>query len=195
MKLLRILPFAKKLMEETIIDGETVIDATTGNGNDTLYLAELVGDSGRVFAFDIQQAALDATAARLGELSERVSLILDSHEHVEKYVDGQIGGAVFNLGYLPHSDDLSIVTTPDSTIKAIHTMLAMLKKGGIIAVSIYDGHEGGGVERDALLAYVKSLHQSHVHVVRYELFNQRNNPPFLILLEKMKEFETVKQVD
>ena len=195
MKLLRILPFAKKLMGETIVAGEIVIDATTGNGNDTLYLAELVGDSGRVFAFDIQQAALDTTLQRLGELSERVSLILDSHEHVKKYVDGQIGGAVFNLGYLPHSEDLSIVTTPDSTIKAIHTMLGMLKKGGIIAVSIYDGHEGGGEERDALLAYVKSLHQSHVHVVRYELLNQRNNPPFLILLEKMKEFETARQVE
>ena len=129
--------------------GETVVDATAGNGNDTLFLAELVGENGHVYAFDIQQAALDSTAKRLGELNERVSLILDSHENVEKYVNGQIGGAVFNLGYLPHSEDLSIVTKPDSTIKAIHTMLGMLKKGGIIAVSVYDGHEGGAEERDA----------------------------------------------
>ena len=71
----------------------------------------------------------------------------------------------------------------------------MLKKGGIIAVSVYDGHEGGQEERDALLAYVKSLHQADVHVIRYELINQRNNPPFLIALEKMKEFEVVRQVD
>ncbi len=195
MKLLRVLPFAKYLLGETVIAGETVVDATAGNGNDTHFLAEQVGVNGHVYAFDIQQAALDSTAERLGVLNERVSLILDSHDNVEQYVNGPIGGAVFNLGYLPHSEDLSIVTKPDSTIKAIHTLLGMLKKGGIIAVSVYDGHEGGQEERDALLDYVKSLHQADVHVIRYELINQRNNPPFLIALEKMKEFEVVRQVD
>jgi len=195
MKLLRVLPFAKYLLSETVEVGETVVDATAGNGNDTLFLAEHVGENGHVYAFDIQQAALDSTAERLGELNERVSLILDSHDNVENYVDGRIGGAVFNLGYLPNSEDLTIVTKPDTTIKAIHTLLGMLKKGGIIAVSVYDGHEGGSEERDALLAYVKSLHQADIHVIRYELLNQRNNPPFLIALEKMREFETVRQVE
>ena len=194
MKLLRVLPFARRLLEQTIVPGETVIDATAGNGNDTLFLAEHVGVNGQVYAFDIQPAALDSTATRLAELNERVSLILDSHDNVEKYIDGQIGGAVFNLGYLPHSEDLSIVTKADSTIKAIHKMLGMLKKGGIIAISVYDGHEGGAEERDALLAYVTSLHQAEVHVSRYEIINQRNNPPFLIALEKMKEFILPKQV-
>lgn len=195
MKLLRVLPFSKYLLSETIEAGETVVDATAGNGNDTLFLAEHVGEKGHVFAFDIQQAALDSTAERLGELNERVSLILDSHDNVEQYVTGPIGGAVFNLGYLPYSNDLSIVTKPETTIKAIHTLLGLLKKGGIIAISVYDGHEGGKEERDALLSYVKTLHQADVHVIRYELLNQRNNPPFLIALEKMRDFEMVKQVD
>ena len=84
---------------------------------------------------------------------------------------------------------------PESTIKAITSLLGLLKKGGIIAISVYDGHEGGREERDALLDYVKTLHQADVHVIRYELLNQRNNPPFLVALEKMKEFETVRQVD
>ncbi|HJF31494.1 MAG TPA: methyltransferase domain-containing protein [Sporosarcina psychrophila] len=195
MKLHRILPFARQLFSETVNAGETVVDATTGNGNDTLFLAELVSETGHVLAFDIQQAALDSTAERLGDLSDRVSLILDSHANVEKYVNGQIGCAVFNLGYLPHSEDLSIVTKADSTIKAIDTILGLLKKGGIIAVSVYDGHEGGSEERDALLAYVKNLHQADVHVIRYEMINQRNNPPFLIAMEKMKDFTSVKRVD
>ena len=146
-----------------------VVDATAGNGNDTLFLAEHVGENGHVYAFDIQQAALDATAERLGELTDRVSLIWDSHDNINQYVNRQIGGAVFNLGYLPHSDDLSIVTKPETTIKAIHTILGMLKKGGIICVSVYDGHEGGAKERDALLAYVKDLHQAEVHVAKYEI--------------------------
>ena len=191
----RVLPFSKRLLSETVLPGETVVDATAGNGNDTLFLAELVGEAGRVIAFDIQQAALEATAVRLGKLTERASLILDSHANVDQYVNQPIGGAMFNLGYLPYSDDKSIITKPDSTIEAIHKLLGMLKKGGIITISVYDGHDGGKEERDALLAYVKTLHQADVHVIRYELLNQRNNPPFLVALEKVKDFDDVFQID
>ena len=97
MKLLRVLPYAKQLLSETIAPGDTVVDATAGNGNDTLFLAEHIGENGHVYAFDIQQAALDSTSARLGELNSRVTLVLDSHDNVEKYVEGQIGGAVSTL--------------------------------------------------------------------------------------------------
>ena len=190
----RVLPFSKRLISETVKPGETVVDATAGNGNDTLFLAELVGENGRVFAFDIQQAALVATETRLGELNDRVKLILDSHANVDQYVTKPIGGAMFNLGYLPYAEDLSIITKPDSTIEAIDKLLGMLKKGGMITISVYDGHEGGAEERDALLAYVKSLHQADVHVARYELLNQRKNPPFLIAIEKVRDFEKVEQV-
>lgn len=189
MKLARVLPMAKQLLLDTVNPGEVVVDATAGNGNDTLFLAEHVGENGHVYAFDIQQAALDSTAERLDKLTSRVSLILDSHDHVAEYVNQEIGGAIFNLGYLPRSEDLSIITKPETTIKAVHTLLGMLKKGGIIAIAVYDGHEGGVIERDALLDYVKDLHQGDVHVARYEMLNQRNRPPFLIAIEKMREFE------
>jgi len=88
-----------------------------------------------------------------------------------------------------------VITKPETTIKAIHTMLGLLKKGGIISVAVYYGHEGGIEERDALLNYVKDLHQADVHVVRYEFINQRNDPPFLIALEKMKDFDEPRQVE
>lgn len=184
----RVLPFAKRLIAQTVEQGETVVDATAGNGNDTLFLAEHVGEHGKVYAFDIQQAALDATAKRLDSLLERTELILDSHANIAQYVQAPIGGAMFNLGYLPRSEDLSIITKPDSTIKAIITLLELLKVGGIITVSVYDGHEGGSEERDALLQFVKTLHQADVHVIRYELLNVRNNPPFLIAFEKLRAF-------
>ncbi|MEZ7170611.1 class I SAM-dependent methyltransferase [Sporosarcina sp. OR05] len=190
-RLHRVLPFAKRLLAETVVAGETVVDATAGNGNDTVFLAELIGEEGKVFAFDIQQAALCATKERLAGLANRVDLVLDSHAHVDRYVQKPIGGAMFNLGYLPYSDDPTIITKPESTIEAIHKLLALLKKGGIITVSVYDGHEGGPQERDALLQYVKTLRQADVHVIRYELLNQRNNPPFLIAIEKVREFDEV----
>ena len=191
----RVLPFSKRLIEKTVLPGETVIDATAGNGNDKFFLAEHVGDDGHVYAFDIQQQALDTTAARLDTLNDRVTLVLDSHANVDKYVQGPVSGAMFNLGYLPHGADLSVVTKPDTTIKAIHKLLGLLKKDGIITISVYDGHEGGVEERDALLAYVKKLHQAEVHVARYELLNQRKNPPFLLALEKMRDFNEPKIVE
>ncbi|WP_153730709.1 class I SAM-dependent methyltransferase [Sporosarcina obsidiansis] len=191
----RVLPIAKRLISERVQLGETVVDATAGNGNDTLFLAELVGDNGTVFAFDIQQQALDTTKQHVGSLADRVSLILDSHANVQQYVSDEIGGAMFNLGYLPYSDDQSIITRPSSTIAALDALLGLLKKSGIITITVYDGHEGGSEERDALLDYVKTLHQGDVHAVRYELLNQRRNPPFLIALEKMKDFTQVRKVD
>ncbi|MCG3089470.1 class I SAM-dependent methyltransferase [Sporosarcina cyprini] len=191
----RVLPFSKRLIEKTVAPGETVVDATAGNGNDTLFLAELVGKDGHVYAFDIQQAALDATKNRLGELHDRVTLLLDSHANVDQHVNQPIGGAMFNLGYLPYSEDLSIITKAESTIEAVRKLLGLLKVGGIITISVYDGHTGGQEERDALLAFVKKIHQADVHVIRYELLNQRKNPPFLIALEKVKDFQTVRLIE
>lgn len=191
----RVLPFSKRLIEKTVQPGETVVDATAGNGNDTQFLAEHVGEDGHVFAFDIQQQALDATKKRLGNLAERTTLILDSHENVDEYIKKPIGGAMFNLGYLPYSDDLSIITKAESTITALHKLLGFLKRDGMITIAVYDGHEGGKEERDAVLNYVTKLHQADVHVARYEIINQRNNPPFLLAIEKLRDFTEARLVE
>lgn len=184
----RVLPYSKRLIEQAVLPGDTVVDATAGNGNDTQFLAEHVGEHGHVFAFDIQQQALDSTAERLKDLKSRVTLVLDSHANVEQYVQTPIGGAMFNLGYLPHSDDMSIITRADSTIEAIHKLLGLLKNGGIITIAVYDGHEGGAEERNAVLQYVSNLHPADVHVAKYEMLNQLNKPPFLIAIEKIRDF-------
>lgn len=191
----RVLPFSKRLISKTVFAGETVVDATAGNGNDTQFLAEHVGENGHVYAFDIQQQALDSTKTRLGDLTKRTTLILDSHANVDEYVKGTIGGAMFNLGYLPYSEDLSVITKADSTIAAVHKLLGLLKVDGMITISVYDGHEGGKEERDALLDYVGKLHQADVHVARYEIINQRNNPPFLLAIEKLRDFTDVRVVE
>lgn len=188
----RVLPFSKRLIQQVVTLDDIVVDATAGNGNDTQFLAEQVGENGHVYAFDIQQAALDATEKRLGLLNGHVSLILDSHANIDTYVDTPIAGAMFNLGYLPYSDDLSVITKAESTTTAVHKLLGLLKKGGLITISVYDGHEGGPEERDALLNYVQQLHQADVHVIKYELLNLRHNPPFLIAIEKLRDFDEVR---
>lgn len=189
MKLERVLDYAKTLLRHSIDFGDVAVDATAGNGHDTLYLAQLVGDNGHVFAFDVQQQALDATATRLKEhkLFERTTLILDGHEKVAHYVDEPIGGAIFNLGYLPGADH-TVTTHGQTTIDAINQLLTRLKINGIVVLVVYHGHEGGKEERDAVLRFVEQLPQKQVHVLRYDFLNQKNDPPFIIALEKVKPY-------
>ncbi len=189
MKLQRVLQYAQFLLSEVIEEGEIAVDATAGNGHDTLFLAELVGKTGHVYSFDIQQEAIEATTARLKEhrLSDRSTVILDGHQHVGNYVKDKIAGAVFNLGYLPGANH-DIITKGETTIQAIDSLLTLLKVGGMIVLVIYHGHEGGKEERNAVIEYVSELPQKHVHVLRYEFINQKNDPPFIIALEKVKEF-------
>lgn len=189
MTLMNILPFARFLLERAVTEGDLAIDATVGNGHDTVYLAELVGDSGHVFGFDIQPEAIAATTARLSEqgLRDRVTLFQQSHSELltalPSDVYGRIAGAVFNLGYLPGGDK-QIVTQPESTIQAVEQLLSIMKPGGVIVLVVYHGHPEGKIERDALLDYVRSLDQQHTHVLKYEFLNRRNDPPFIIALEK-----------
>ncbi|MBB5148134.1 16S rRNA C1402 N4-methylase RsmH [Ureibacillus thermosphaericus] len=191
--LVRVLPYAKTLLSSVINEGDIAVDATAGNGHDTLFLANLVGETGFVYAFDIQQQAVDVTIQRLKEngLEHRARVILDGHEQLSKYVQEEVAGAIFNLGYLPGGNH-DIITKGETTISAIEQLLSLLKIGGIIVLVIYHGHEGGKEERDAVIEFVKSLPQKYVHVLRYEFINQKNDPPFIIALEKMKKLPDLK---
>ncbi len=182
-----IIPFSHQLLEEVINQGDSVIDATCGNGNDTLMLSKLVGDTGKVYAFDIQEKAIEQTKALLlAQRVENVELIHDGHEHVASYVDEQvISGAIFNLGYLPKGDH-SIITTPDTTIQAISGMLSLLKKRGRIVIVIYHGHKGGTSEKNHILSFCEELDQKEYQVLQYQFINQINNPPFVIGIGKLK---------
>lgn len=188
MKLQRVLQYAQFLLKETVETGDIVVDATAGNGYDTTFLAQLVGENGHVFAFDVQQQAIESTNKRLTEagMANRVSTILDGHENVAQYVQQPISAAIFNLGYLPGSEH-QIITKPNTTLQAIESLLKLLKVGGMIVLVVYYGHEGGKEERDQVIEYVSNLPQKKVHVLRYEFINQKNDPPFIIALEKVAE--------
>ncbi len=187
MKLERVIQYAQTLLKMSITEGDIAVDATAGNGHDTLFLANLVGDEGYVYAFDVQKEAVDATLHRLldNALEHRAIVLKDGHENVAKYVTKPVAGAIFNLGYLPGSKH-DVVTKPNTTIQAIESLLKLLKVGGIIVLVVYHGHEGGKEERDAIIHFVSELPQKYVHVLRYEFINQKNEPPFIIALEKVK---------
>ncbi|KKI54654.1 MAG: class I SAM-dependent methyltransferase [Staphylococcus equorum] len=186
MKLERILPFAKTLLQQHMTSESIVIDATCGNGNDTLFLAQQV-PHGKVYAFDIQTEAISNTKQKT-EGYDNVMLIQDSHAHVKQHIQeieaGKVDAAIFNLGYLPKGDK-SIVTHPESTLSAINSIFDILAPEGVIILVIYHGHDEGKLERDAVIEYLSQFDQTKAHVLQYQFINQQNNPPFICALEKI----------
>ncbi len=176
---------AKEIIVKRVSKGSIVVDATIGNGNDTSLLAELVGKEGKVFGFDIQEIAIKNTTERLQKLNlfDRVQLYHDSHENIDKYIKDDIDLVIFNLGYLPGGDH-TIITKPNSTIKAIKKSLELLGKNGILLVVVYSGHEGGEIEKEKIEHLLENLNQKQFDVLKYDFINQRNSPPVLIGVEK-----------
>ncbi|MBC8019502.1 MAG: class I SAM-dependent methyltransferase, partial [Verrucomicrobia bacterium] len=144
-------PLSHLLIRRFVSLGDHVVDATCGNGYDTLLLAELVGSNGRVWAFDIQQKAIVETTARLVSAGriECAELIHASHETIGLHCSGPVTAVMFNLGYLP-GGDRDVITRPDSTLAGLEQSLEILAAGGIVAITIYPGHEGGNLERTAV---------------------------------------------
>lgn len=175
-------------MEEMIGPGDTVCDCTMGNGHDTLKLCRLVGQNGKVYSFDIQQEAVDRTRKLLTEnqVEEAAQLILDSHSHLLQYVAEPVKFFVFNLGYLPDGDP-DIITTGDSTVKALGDVLSLVPAGGGGAVLSYYGHEGGLFEKTMLEGFLQNLPPKYFSVMKIESFNRRNTPPVLYLIKRVKD--------
>ena len=175
---------AHDFLAQVITKDDVVVDATMGNGYDTLFLAKLAK---QVYAFDIQEQALEKTSQRLQEAGlSNAELILQGHETVDQFVT-EVKAAIFNLGYLP-SADKSIITQPQTTIEALEKLCQVLVKGGRIAIMIYYGHEGGDIERDAVLDFVSQLPQQEYTATIYRTLNQINNPPFLVMIEKLERY-------
>ena len=187
MTLERILEFSKTLLQKAAGSGDKVIDATCGNGNDTRFLADVVGGEGHVYAFDIQPEAIQATKNKLiaADIKGGVTLINDGHENIARHnIQGEISAAIFNLGYLPGSDQ-TITTHANTTWKAVTEILPLLKQGGIIILVIYHGHEAGKLERQELERLITILDPTTTQTLRYEFLNKQN-APYIIAIEKTR---------
>lgn len=196
--MLKQLEMAHWMLKDIIKTNDVVVDATMGNGYDTQFLAEL---GANVYAFDVQEEALNATEKRLDDAGIKnqifeknlsnlltepsVNLVLSGHEKLSEYVKEPIKASIFNLGYLPKTDK-SVVTKADTTLTALDALTNQLVVGGRIAIMIYYGHEGGMEEKDAVIKWTSSLPQKDWEVTSYAPLNQIHTPPILVLIEKRK---------
>ena len=182
---LKVVDLAKNIVADVVSEGDTVVDATVGNGNDTLFLAGLVGEKGRVYGFDIQQEAIDKTYDLLKArgLQNRVKLICDGHENMGRHITCGVKAIVFNLGYLPGGSQ-DITTHPDTTLVAVKISAQLLLNGGIITIAAYRGHQTGKKEADLLEEYLYGLDASCYISVVVKAANQNKNSPVLFAVQK-----------
>lgn len=183
----QITEFCHHFLEEYIEEGAICIDATAGNGNDTEFLCKMVGESGKVYAFDVQTPAIENTRKRLEEqgLLSRAELILDGHEKMAQYVKEEVSVIVFNFGYLPGGDH-SISTKSCTSLQAVEQALGLLKVGGVINLCIYSGKDTGYEEKEALLSYLKELDSKCWLVIVSSYFNRKNDPPLPVFVIRLK---------
>lgn len=157
-------------------EGRLAIDATAGNGHDTLFLAELVGTTGRVWAVDLQEAAIALTRERVGSLIDRVDLCVGDHADLKSMIPlehhGQIAIVMFNLGFLPGSDKITITRTA-STIAALSAAWELLAQSGLLSVIAYPGHPGGDEEATAVANWIE---QQLAEVISSPLTNSPISP-------------------
>ena len=192
------------IIADYIQTGDIIIDATCGNGQDTVRLAEL--DPTRLFAFDIQEEAVRATRERLEEsgygeaLAEgRIHVMRLGHEHMAEYfrtladdpgtlprAKAFAGVIVFNLGFLPGGDK-GITTKAETTLEAVRQSMDLLAQDGLICITMYSGHEEGKREKAELLKFAEAL-DSHVwHVSYIQMLNQKKDPPEILLITRKSE--------
>lgn len=177
---------AHSLLKENVRAGDLCIDCTAGRGNDTAFLCGLVGESGRVIAFDIQREAVESTEALLAEkgFSDIASVYLDSHENIDRYAEPESAAAVvFNFGWLPGGDH-RINTRRESSIAAVEKGLKILRPDGVMSLSIYYGRDTGFEERDALLEYLRKLPVGEYTVIVSMFANRPNCPPISVSIYK-----------
>ena len=184
--MLRAIKLAHLLMRQSLKPGDLVIDATVGNGHDTSLLAELVGSSGCVIGFDVQEAALAAAAKRVKNLSQ-VKLVHAGHENLAEQLPADrhqsLAVVMFNLGYLPGAPK-EIMTRAETTLAALRQALTHLKLHGLVTLILYPGHPGGEEEAEAVRSYVKQLTQSFA-VTGYARINALSPAPELIVIERI----------
>lgn len=181
-----VIELSKKICKLKLGIGDRAVDCTMGNGNDTAFLGSLVGEVGKVYAFDIQEDAVTNTRTKLRELNflERTELIHDGHQNIDNYIKELVKLVIFNLGYLPKGNH-EITTKKETTIEAVQKCLGILEPNGVILLVIYPGHENGIAEKEALESFTSKLNQKNYNVAHIWFTNQINNPPELICIEKV----------
>lgn len=186
MKRFTITSWCQMRIQEMMDSPMFCIDATAGTGRDTEFICSLLHKDGKILAMDIQEQAILQTRERLRKAGyeNKVQLVLDGHQHMDRYCEKETADLImFNLGYLPGGDH-TMSTCAGSTLEALEKSLQILKKGGIISLMIYSGGDTGFAEKEAVLAWLKTLDPKQYIVLVESFYNKPNHPPLPVFIWK-----------
>lgn len=155
------------------------VDATCGNGFDSLFLSNL--GFAKIYCFDIQAAALATTKARLPSTAD-LELIHDSHANLDQYLSESVDCVMFNLGYLPGASK-QLTTRSESTIAALQAASQKLAADGLISIMCYPGHPSGEQEHRAVSTWLGSLEEPW-QIVKHLAESPKPSAPILYLLSQ-----------
>ena len=176
---------AREVILRAVEPGDAVVDATMGNGHDTQTLCEAVGPAGRVYAFDVQEQAVEETKKRLREqaLEDRAELSHAGHEEMLLYVKRPVKAVVFNLGWLPGGDH-TVTTRWETTRRAVESALHLLLPGGVLVICAYPGHAEGEREKAELTAFLSALDNRRYNVLHQRFLNAGDGAPECFVIQK-----------
>lgn len=174
---------AKEYWKKIVRPGDTVIDATLGNGHDAFFLAHLLQGKGHLIGYDIQPEAISKTKVLLETLpkgaNQGIELRLLSHN---SFLEKEAKLIVYNLGYLPGGDK-TLTTRRETTLTSVENALKIIQMGGAISITCYPGHPEGALEESSLIDFVKTLSPKHWNVLFHQWLN-RNQAPSLLWIQK-----------
>lgn len=178
----------KILAKDYLKPGMTAIDATCGNGNDSLFLKQCITKSGKLYALDIQKEAIEQTRNLLSlngyEESECLIIKQCSHEVFDFLEpDEQVDLVIYNLGYLPKGDK-KMTTHFETTLKSINSAMTCIKQGGLIFILCYRGHAEGEEEFHHIESFLTQQSQREFDVLKMAFINQQNKPPVMWIVER-----------
>ncbi len=181
-----LLSLQKEFILRHLGEGDTAVDFTMGNGYDTVFLSQTVGESGSVIAFDIQEAALLSTEQNLrkNDCPDNWRLICASHDRASEFISGPIKAGMFNLGYLPGAGKKELTTKRSSTLPAVSAALSMLGEDSILLVAVYPGHPEGAEEGRELTEYFASISRFKYSIACFRMVNSPESPFFFIIETK-----------
>ncbi|MBE6613082.1 MAG: hypothetical protein E7632_11370 [Ruminococcaceae bacterium] len=177
-----LLDMHKYFILQHLKEGDVAVDYTMGNGHDTEFLSKTVGESGRVYAFDIQMAALNSTKKNLtaAGCADNYTLFCASHHRVKEFVHEKVKAGMFNLGYLPGSDK-TITTMHETTLMAIDAAIELMAEDAIILIAVYPGHAEGEVEGRLVNERLAKLDRRRYTVASFKMVNSPTSPFFYII--------------
>ena len=170
-------------------EGDTAVDFTMGNGYDTVFLSQTVGESGEVIAFDIQPDALVSTEKNLRKngCPDNWHLICASHHRAPEFIHKPIKAGMFNLGYLPGAGRKQVTTMRSTTLPAVESALGMLGEDAVLLVAVYPGHPEGAAEGEELCKYFSTLSRFKYSIAQFRMLNSPESPFFIVIETKAQK--------